>query len=85
MKVPSQNGHRWTPITGDTMLMNQLGKNGVMLKEEMSSSVERSCQITSGPCRGDAAYVVRAYTSYPTIIGEQFRHPHVRWLSGLGV
>ena len=31
-KVPSQNGLRSTPMTGETMLMNQLGRNGVILK-----------------------------------------------------
>ena len=32
MKVPIQNGANRTSITGDTMLMNQFGKNGVILK-----------------------------------------------------
>ena len=30
-KVPSQNGLRSTPMTGETMLMNQLGRKGVIL------------------------------------------------------
>ena len=28
--VPTKKGNRGTPITGDVILMNQLGKNGVM-------------------------------------------------------
>ena len=34
-KVPIQKGGSRTPITGDTMLMNQLGRNGVILKNTM--------------------------------------------------
>ena len=30
--VPIQNGFRCTSMTGDTMFMNQFGKNGVMRK-----------------------------------------------------
>ena len=32
--VPSQKGLRSTPMTGETMLMNQLGRKGVILKWE---------------------------------------------------
>jgi len=32
IKVPIQNGLRWTSRTGETMLMNQFGRNGVILK-----------------------------------------------------
>ena len=32
MKVPSQNGLSETLMTGETMLINQFGKNGVILK-----------------------------------------------------
>ena len=32
--VPSQEGLRSTPMTGETMLMNQLGRKGVILKRE---------------------------------------------------
>ena len=31
-KVPTKNGKSGTPITGEVMLMNQLGRNGVMRK-----------------------------------------------------
>jgi len=34
-KDPTQKGKRGTPITGETMLMNQLGKNGVMRRKRM--------------------------------------------------
>jgi hypothetical protein len=34
MKVPIQNGARRTSMTGETMLMNQLGRKGVILQEE---------------------------------------------------
>ena len=33
--VPVQNGNKGIPITGDTMLMNQFGKNGVILRNRM--------------------------------------------------
>ena len=36
MKVPIQNGANRTSITGDTMLMNQLGRNGVILEQPFS-------------------------------------------------
>ena len=32
MNVPSQNGLRSTPMTGETILMNQLGRKGGILK-----------------------------------------------------
>lgn len=31
-KVPTKKGKSGTPITGEVMLMNQLGRNGVMRK-----------------------------------------------------
>jgi hypothetical protein len=34
MKVPIQNGASRTSMTGETMLMNQLGRKGVILQEE---------------------------------------------------
>jgi len=34
-KVPIQKGTKLTPITGETMLMNQLGKNGVIRRKRM--------------------------------------------------
>ena len=34
-KDPTQNGKRGTPITGETMLMNQLGKKGVIRRKRM--------------------------------------------------
>ena len=34
-KVPTKNGKRGTPITGEEMLMNQLGRKGVMRKNIM--------------------------------------------------
>ncbi len=33
--VPIQKGFRWTSITGETMLINQLGRKGVILKKMM--------------------------------------------------
>ena len=33
--VPVQNGNNGTPMTGDTMLMNQFGRNGVILRKRM--------------------------------------------------
>ena len=35
MKEPNQKGGRGTPITGETMLMNQLGRKGVMRRKMM--------------------------------------------------
>lgn len=34
-KVPMKKGISGTPITGDVMLMNQLGRNGVIRKNMM--------------------------------------------------
>ena len=34
-KDPTQKGKSGTPMTGDTMLMNQLGRNGVMRRKRM--------------------------------------------------
>ena len=34
-KVPVQNGNSGTPITGDTMLINQFGRKGVILRNRM--------------------------------------------------
>ena len=34
-KVPTKNGKSGTPITGEEMLMNQLGRKGVMRKNIM--------------------------------------------------
>ena len=34
-KDPTQIGKRGTPITGETMLMNQLGKKGVIRRKRM--------------------------------------------------
>ena len=34
-KVPIQNGANRTPITGDTKLMNQFGRNGVIRRKIM--------------------------------------------------
>jgi hypothetical protein len=33
MNVPNQKGFSRTSMTGDTMLMNQLGRKGVILKK----------------------------------------------------
>ena len=35
MNVPIQNGFKWTSKTGETMLMNQLGRKGVILRNMM--------------------------------------------------
>ena len=35
MNVPKTKGKTGTPITGDVMLINQLGKNGVILRNMM--------------------------------------------------
>jgi hypothetical protein len=35
IKVPRKNGSRGTFITGEAMLMNQLGKNGVIRRNIM--------------------------------------------------
>jgi hypothetical protein len=32
-KVPIQKGRKSTPMTGDTMFMNQFGRNGVILEK----------------------------------------------------
>ena len=34
-KDPTQKGKRGTPITGETMLMNQLGKKGVIRRNRI--------------------------------------------------
>jgi len=34
-KDPTQNGNRGTPITGETMLINQLGRKGVIRRNSM--------------------------------------------------
>jgi hypothetical protein len=34
MKVPIQNGASRTSMTGETMLMNQLGRKGVILQKQ---------------------------------------------------
>ena len=34
-KVPIQKGSRGTPITGDTILMNQFGRKGVIRRKRM--------------------------------------------------
>jgi hypothetical protein len=35
INVPTKNGVNGTPMTGDAMLMNQLGRNGVILRKTM--------------------------------------------------
>ena len=34
-KVPVQKGNKGTPMTGETMLMNQLGRKGVILRKRI--------------------------------------------------
>lgn len=34
-KVPDQKGRSGTPMTGETMLMNQFGRKGVMRRKRM--------------------------------------------------
>ena len=46
MKEPNQKGGRGTPITGDTMLMNQLGRKGVIRRKMMQESRLPRCAST---------------------------------------
>ena len=38
-KVPQKNGDRRTPTIGEDILVNQLGSNGVILKNKMYHSI----------------------------------------------
>ena len=39
MKVPAKKGSSLTPITGEARLMNQFGRNGVILRNMMYQSM----------------------------------------------